>query len=210
MNKKENLRKTMAAAGAAPVITFKNYRPAAQTLKAVPDAHIVAPKTAPSLMLEESLRSGAFGLESKGAGAAAEPAAAAAAAASSAAPQSAAAAAASAAPDLPGGSITIAPRKPNWDLKRDAQKKLDILDRATDRAIMEIVRSTVAARQAAASAGAASGGSGASAAAASGAGSSAAGGGGADSGSAEAIEGKASDELVFAVMSRDAEEIDLG
>ncbi|KAL0106139.1 hypothetical protein PUN28_016106 [Cardiocondyla obscurior] len=34
----------------------------------------------------------------------------------------------------------LAPRKPDWDLKRDMAKKLEILERKTQKAIAEIVR----------------------------------------------------------------------
>lgn len=34
----------------------------------------------------------------------------------------------------------LAPRKPDWDLKRDVKKKLDILERRTQRAIAELIR----------------------------------------------------------------------
>lgn len=34
----------------------------------------------------------------------------------------------------------LAPRKPDWDLKRDVSKKLDILERRTQRAIAELIR----------------------------------------------------------------------
>lgn len=34
----------------------------------------------------------------------------------------------------------LAPRKPDWDLKRDVAKKLELLDRRTQRAIAEIIR----------------------------------------------------------------------
>ena len=34
----------------------------------------------------------------------------------------------------------LAPRKPDWDLKRDAAKKLDLLEKKTQRAIAEIIR----------------------------------------------------------------------
>lgn len=34
----------------------------------------------------------------------------------------------------------LAPRKPDWDLKRDVAKKLDILERRTQRAIAELIR----------------------------------------------------------------------
>ena len=205
----------------APILKFKNYRPAAQTLQVIPAAQIVAPQTAPSLALAESLRSGALPVvgkaETAGSNSALPASAAASATAevsvvtSDGAPSSASAAAAPSSVGS-GGDITIAPRKPNWDLKRDAQKKLDILDRQTDRAIVEIVRATVAARQAAAAApgGGAAGASAGSVASSASASSSAAPAGHAIS--AATTDGGASDELVFAVMSRDAgaEEIDLG
>jgi predicted lipoprotein len=34
----------------------------------------------------------------------------------------------------------LAPRKPNWDLKRDLSKKLELLNHQTDIAIAEIIR----------------------------------------------------------------------
>ena len=34
----------------------------------------------------------------------------------------------------------MAPKKPNWDLKRDVEKKLEKLERRTQRAIYEIIR----------------------------------------------------------------------
>ncbi|EPB87798.1 hypothetical protein HMPREF1544_05458 [Mucor circinelloides 1006PhL] len=36
--------------------------------------------------------------------------------------------------------FNLAPKKPNWDLKRDVEKKLERLDRRTQRAIYEIIR----------------------------------------------------------------------
>lgn len=36
--------------------------------------------------------------------------------------------------------LNIAPKKANWDLKRDVEKKLDKLNRRTQRAIVEIIR----------------------------------------------------------------------
>lgn len=36
--------------------------------------------------------------------------------------------------------LNIAPRKVNWDLKRDIEEKLRKLDRRTQRAIVEIIR----------------------------------------------------------------------
>ncbi|KAI8051056.1 mRNA splicing factor [Gilbertella persicaria] len=36
--------------------------------------------------------------------------------------------------------FNLAPKKPNWDLKRDVEKKLEKLDRRTQRAIYEIIR----------------------------------------------------------------------
>lgn len=41
----------------------------------------------------------------------------------------------------------LAPRKPDWDLKRDVAKKLDILERRTQRAIAEIIRDRLRADQ---------------------------------------------------------------
>ncbi|XP_028399645.1 coiled-coil domain-containing protein 12-like [Dendronephthya gigantea] len=35
----------------------------------------------------------------------------------------------------------LAPRKPDWDLKRDVAKKLEKLERRTQRAILELIRS---------------------------------------------------------------------
>jgi coiled-coil domain-containing protein 12 len=89
-----------------------------------------------------------------------------------------------------GDQITIAPRKANWDLKRDVQAKLEALDRQTDRAIAELVRRSIAEKAAARSAGAQSSSA------------------GADS----TVEAETAGELARAVMSRDAgaEEIDLG
>ena len=34
----------------------------------------------------------------------------------------------------------MAPRKPDWDLKRDAAKKLERLEKRTQRAIAELIR----------------------------------------------------------------------
>jgi coiled-coil domain-containing protein 12 len=34
----------------------------------------------------------------------------------------------------------LAPKKPNWDLKRDVEKKLEKLDRKTQRAVYEVIR----------------------------------------------------------------------
>ncbi|XP_064630579.1 coiled-coil domain-containing protein 12-like [Lineus longissimus] len=36
--------------------------------------------------------------------------------------------------------VNLAPRKPDWDLKRDVAKKLEKLDRRTQRAIAELIR----------------------------------------------------------------------
>lgn len=40
--------------------------------------------------------------------------------------------------------LNIAPKKPNWDLKRDVQKKLDILNLRTQRAIADLLRTCIA------------------------------------------------------------------
>ena len=46
-----------------------------------------------------------------------------------------------------GGSelLNIAPRKPNWDLKRDVAKKMEKLNRRTQLAIVELIRERIAA-----------------------------------------------------------------
>lgn len=36
--------------------------------------------------------------------------------------------------------VNLAPRKPDWDLKRDVSKKLDKLEKQTQRAIAELIR----------------------------------------------------------------------
>ena len=36
--------------------------------------------------------------------------------------------------------MKLAPRKPDWDLKRDVAKKLEKLERRTQRAIAELIR----------------------------------------------------------------------
>lgn len=40
--------------------------------------------------------------------------------------------------------LNIAPRKPNWDLKRDVAKKMEKLDRMTQKAIVELLREKIA------------------------------------------------------------------
>ena len=41
---------------------------------------------------------------------------------------------------------SVAPKKANWDLKRDVQAKLDKLERRTQRALVEIMRAEERAR----------------------------------------------------------------
>lgn len=41
----------------------------------------------------------------------------------------------------------LAPRKPDWDLKRDVAKKLEKLERRTQRAIAELIRDRLKQRQ---------------------------------------------------------------
>lgn len=41
----------------------------------------------------------------------------------------------------------LAPRKPDWDLKRDVAKKLEILEKRTQRAIAELIRDRLKQRQ---------------------------------------------------------------
>ncbi|KAL6043368.1 ATP-dependent RNA helicase [Balamuthia mandrillaris] len=36
--------------------------------------------------------------------------------------------------------LNLAPKKPNWDLKRDVEKKLDILEKRTQRALYEMLK----------------------------------------------------------------------
>merc|ERR1719440_1133549 len=36
--------------------------------------------------------------------------------------------------------LAIAPKKPNWDLKRDVEKKLNVLQGRTDRAVVQLIR----------------------------------------------------------------------
>lgn len=40
--------------------------------------------------------------------------------------------------------LNIAPKKPNWDLKRDVSKKVEKLDRLTQRAIVDMLREKIA------------------------------------------------------------------
>ncbi|XP_062519956.1 coiled-coil domain-containing protein 12-like [Corticium candelabrum] len=40
--------------------------------------------------------------------------------------------------------LSLAPRKPDWDLKRDVAKKLEKLERRTQRAIVELIRERLA------------------------------------------------------------------
>jgi len=39
--------------------------------------------------------------------------------------------------------VNLAPRKPDWDLKRDVAKKLEKLERRTQRAIAELISKIV-------------------------------------------------------------------
>ncbi|GAB5034358.1 coiled-coil domain-containing protein 12 [Nannochloropsis oceanica] len=43
-----------------------------------------------------------------------------------------------------GGQLNVAPRKPNWDLKRDVAKKVAKLNRLTQKAIVELLRERLA------------------------------------------------------------------
>merc|ERR1740117_603937 len=36
--------------------------------------------------------------------------------------------------------LAIAPRKPNWDLKRDVERKMQVLQARTDRAVVQLIR----------------------------------------------------------------------
>ncbi|CAD0088779.1 unnamed protein product [Aureobasidium mustum] len=50
--------------------------------------------------------------------------------------------------DAPLDLFKLQPKKPNWDLKRDLDRKLDILNVRTDNAIAKLVRQRIAATQA--------------------------------------------------------------
>ncbi|KAG9954071.1 hypothetical protein KCU85_g818, partial [Aureobasidium melanogenum] len=50
--------------------------------------------------------------------------------------------------DKPLDLFKLQPKKPNWDLKRDLDRKLDILNVRTDNAIAKLVRQRIAATQA--------------------------------------------------------------
>jgi coiled-coil domain-containing protein 12 len=43
--------------------------------------------------------------------------------------------------------LSLAPRKPDWDLKRDAEKKLKRLEKRTAKAIAELTRERLLAEQ---------------------------------------------------------------
>lgn len=50
-------------------------------------------------------------------------------------------------------TMNVAPRKPNWDLKRDVAKKMERLNRMTQKAIVELLREKLAREAAAGSSG---------------------------------------------------------
>lgn len=54
--------------------------------------------------------------------------------------------------DAPLDLFKLQPKKPNWDLKRDLDRKLDVLNVRTDNAIARLVRERISAQQAAAKA----------------------------------------------------------
>ena len=60
--------------------------------------------------------------------------------------------------DKPLDLFKIQPKKPNWDLKRDLERKLEVLNVRTDNAIARIVRERIASQQKAAQATATNGG----------------------------------------------------
>merc|ERR1712187_269612 len=39
--------------------------------------------------------------------------------------------------------LAIAPRKPNWDLKRDVERKMQVLQARTDRAVVQLIRERI-------------------------------------------------------------------
>lgn len=127
-------------------LKFRNYRPADATLQAAA-AEVVKPADAPSIALQKAIAAGGGVLPTPA------PAAAGASSAGPAPPEAAAAGAGTGGSSTTGeDSLVIAPRKPNWDLKRDFAGKQAILDRQTDRAIAELVRRKVAEAAAAAKA----------------------------------------------------------
>merc|ERR1712083_689754 len=44
--------------------------------------------------------------------------------------------------------LAIAPRKPNWDLKRDVERKMQVLQARTDRAVVQLIRQRIKAEKA--------------------------------------------------------------
>ena len=42
--------------------------------------------------------------------------------------------------------VNVAPKKPNWDLRRDVEKKLAKLERRTQRALIQIMQAEQAAK----------------------------------------------------------------
>merc|ERR1719321_1855059 len=45
--------------------------------------------------------------------------------------------------------MAIAPKKPNWDLKREVERKMVVLNARTDRSIVQLIRQRIAASKAA-------------------------------------------------------------
>ena len=125
-----------------PVIRFRNYRPSSDALK----PQVVAPVAAPSIALELREREETAQLvaahHQAARGVAAGPAS---------------SATASSRTEASGGDgaggddtvLTIAPKKPNWDLKRNIEGRLATLEKQTKRAITEIVRERLSAEAAA-------------------------------------------------------------
>merc|ERR1711957_332766 len=44
--------------------------------------------------------------------------------------------------------LAIAPRKPNWDLKRDVERKMQLLQARTDRSVVQLIRQRIQAEKA--------------------------------------------------------------
>jgi len=44
------------------------------------------------------------------------------------------------------GHLLVRPRKANWDLKRDVEKKLEKLERKTQRAVLDLIQQKLAAK----------------------------------------------------------------
>lgn len=105
-----------------PVIRFRNYKPAAETNAG--GSVVVPPTAAPSVLLKrEQERKGAEEVAARSA-------------ADRAGSDAGAAKSEAQVDDI---AVAIAPKKPNWDLKRDIQSKLEVLAARTQAAIVDMM-----------------------------------------------------------------------